>query len=420
MPAMPQPHVVIAGAGFGGLNGARALARAPVRITIVDRNNYHLFQPLLYQVATAALSPAQIATPIRTILRRQSNADVLMAEIRGVDVAGRKLILERGALEYDHLVLAPGSTPAYFGHDGWARHAPGLKTIEDALAIRANILLAFEQADAEEDPEVRSALLTFVCIGGGPTGVEMSGAIAEIARATLAKEYRRIDPRSARTILVESGPRILAAFPESLASAAHRRLVAMGVEVRTESPVLEVTDGRVAFRDRSVDARTIIWTAGVAAAPIGAWLGAPTVHGGRVRVADDLSVPGHPEIFVIGDAAWCEQDGRPLPGIAPVAIQQGRHVARVIRSRASGEAVPPFRYRDKGNLATVGRSFAVAELRGLRFSGVTAWVLWLLVHVVSLIGFRNRLLVLIEWAWAYFTFQRSARIISRRGPGQDR
>jgi NADH dehydrogenase len=411
---MRGSHVVIAGAGFGGLSAARALARAPVHVTIVDRNNYHLFQPLLYQVATAALSPAQIATPIRSIVRRQRNVDVLMAEVVRVDVAGRELVLDGGALPFDFLVLATGSRTTYFGHDRWERHAPGLKSIEDALDIRRSILLAFERAERETDPDRRRALLTFVCIGGGPTGVEMAGAIAEIARATLAKEYRHIDPASARTILIESGARILAGFSEPLSEAAHRRLAAMGVEVRTGSPVVDVTNDAVLLGEERIEASTIIWTAGVAATAIADWLGVPAMKGGRVAVLEDLSVPGHPGIFVIGDAAHVEHDGRALPGVAPVAKQQGTYVARVISSRVAGLPAPgPFRYRDKGNLATVGRSFAVVELPRVRFSGLFAWLTWLAVHILYLIGFRNRVVVLIEWAWAFFTFQRSARIITR-------
>ena len=411
---MGQPRVVIVGAGFGGLTAARALASAPVDVTVVDRNNYHLFQPLLYQVATAALSPAQIATPIRSILRRQRNAEVLMAEVRGADAAKRELILDRGSLAFDFAVFATGSRPAWFGHDAWARFAPGLKTVEDAIEIRRTILLAFELAEREPDPEARRALLTFVCIGGGPTGVELAGAIAEIARATLAKEYRHIDPQSARIILVESGPRILAAFSERLAAAAARHLVRMGVEVRAGSPVEDVTADGVVIGGERIAARSVVWAAGVSATPVAGWLGVPAAKGGRVAVGDDLSVPGHPEIFVVGDAALFEQDGRPLPGIAPVAKQQGAYVARAIRARVSGTQAPSrFRYRDKGNLATVGRSFAVAELPRLRLAGFLAWVAWLGVHIIYLIGFRNRLLVLLEWAWAYVTFQRSARIISR-------
>jgi NADH:ubiquinone reductase (H+-translocating) len=418
---MAPPRVVIVGGGFGGLAVARGLASVPVGVTLVDRNNYHLFQPLLYQVATAGLSPAQIATPIRSVFRRQRNVEVLMAELRRVDVAARTVELDHGVLPFDHLVLATGSVPHYFGHEAWARSAPGLKTVEDAVEIRRDILLGFELAEREPDPAVRRELLTFVCIGGGPTGVEMAGAISEIARAGLAKEYRHIDPGSARVILIESGPRILASFAEPLAEAAHRRLVAMGVEVRTGSPVLEVGEHRVVLRDGPIAARCIVWTAGVAATAVGEWLGVPAAKGGRVAVGEDLSVPGLRGVFVIGDAAHVVQDGRPLPGVAPVAKQQGAYVARVIRSQVAGTPPPPpFRYRDKGNLATVGRAFAVAEFRRARLAGFFAWLTWLGVHIVYLIGFRNRLFVLLEWAWAYVTFQRSARIISNPDRGADR
>jgi NADH dehydrogenase len=411
---MGRPEVVIVGGGFGGLAAVRGLARAPVGVTLVDRNNYHLFQPLLYQVATAALSPAQIATPIRTVVRRQKNALVLMAEVRRVDVAARRIELDRGSLPFDHLVLATGSQPHYFGHDAWGRFAPGLKTIEDARRIRRNILLGFELAERESDPAARRELLTFVCIGGGPTGVEMAGAISEIARAALAKEYHRIDPTSARVVLIEGGPRILAGFAEPLSAAAHRRLAEIGVEVRTSSPVVEVAGDRVVLREETIAARCIVWTAGVSVPALGEWLGVPTAKGGRVAVRPDLSVPGQGGVFVIGDAAHVEQDGQTLPGLAPVAKQQGAYVARVIEALATGAPPPPpFRYRDKGSLATVGRSFAVAQFRRGRFAGFFAWLAWLGVHIVYLIGFRNRLLVMLEWAWAYVTFQRSARIISR-------
>lgn len=407
------PHVLILGAGFAGLNCARALGRVPVRVTVVDRNNFHLFQPLLYQVATATLSPAQIAMPIRRILRRQRNTDVLLGEVDAIDLARRSVRVGDRELSYDVLVVATGSGPGYFGHDSWRTDAPPLKSIEDALRIRRTILLSFEAAEAELDADRRRALLTFVLVGAGPTGIEMAGAISEIARATLAPEYRRVDPRSARVILIEAAPRILPTFPESLASAARERLEAMGVEVRTGQPVEQVDADGVLVGGKRIPARTVLWTAGVVASPVGRSLGVPLDRQGRVPVAGDLSVPAHPEVFVIGDMARFEAEGRPLPGVAPVAMQQGRYVAELLRRRARGEQPPrPFNYVDKGDLATVGRGYAIAALGRLRLRGWIAWLAWLAVHIFYLIGFRNRLLVLLEWGWAYLTFQRGARIIS--------
>lgn len=407
------PHVVLVGAGFGGLNCARALGRAPVRLTVLDRNNYHLFQPLLYQVATATLSPSQITMPIRRILRRQRNTEVYLGDAVGVDVAGRRLLLAEEAIPYDYLVIGTGSSPSYYGHDAWMPLAPSLKSLEDALQIRSKILLAFEAAEWERDEERRRALLTFVLVGAGPTGVEMAGAIAETARSTLGREYRHVDAKQVRILLLEAAPRILLGFPESLAEAAQRKLEALGVEIQLGHPVEEVEADGVRVAGRRIDSHTVLWTAGMTASPVGRWLDADVDRQGRVRVNPDLSVPGHPEIFVIGDAARLEVDGQPVPGLAPVAMQQGRHVAKVIARRVQGDATPlPFRYFDKGNLATIGRGYAVAALGKVPLRGFIAWLAWLTVHIFYLIGFRNRLLVLLEWGWAYLAFQRGARIIS--------
>jgi len=411
--AKTPPRVVVIGAGFGGLNAARALGRCPVQVTVLDRNNFHLFQPLLYQVATATLSPAQITMPLRRILRRQRNTDVYLSEVKGVDVAGRRVLLEDRSVPYDYLVIATGSGPGYFGHDDWSRFAPPLKSIEDALLIRRKILLAFEAAEAEPDAGKRTSLLTFVLVGAGPTGVEMAGAIAEIARATLASEYRNIDPKSARIVLLEAEPRILNGFPESLAQAARSKLEAMGVEIRLGHPVDQCDSDGVQVGGVRIPARTVLWTAGVVASPAGRWLGVPIDRQGRVLVQADLSVPGHPDIFVIGDAAHVEVDGKALPGLAPVAMQEGRHVAHVLRRRLTGDRGPlPFRFSNKGDLAAIGRGYAIASLGKLRLRGWLAWLVWLAVHIFYLIGFRNRFLVLLEWGWAYLTFERGARIIS--------
>lgn len=406
------PHVVIVGGGFGGLNAARALKRAPVRVTLIDRRNYHLFQPLLYQVATAALAPSEIAYPIRAILRRQANASVLLGHVVAVDTAARELVLEDGRLAYDYLVLAVGARDTYFGHDAWEQYAPGLKSLEDALEIRRRILLAFERAEREPDEERRRTLLTFAIVGGGPTGVELAGAIAEIAREVLVRDFRVIDPRSTRVVLIEAGPRILPTFAPSLSAAAARSLAALGVEIRTETPVTDIGDGCVRFAAERLAAGTILWAAGVRATPIGASLGVILARDGRVPVEADLTVAGHPEIFVIGDLASFPQQGRPLPGVAPVAIQQGRHAARNIVRACRGDALLPFHYRDKGNLASIGRASAVAEIGPLRIAGFLAWIVWLFVHIVYLIGFRSRLVVLIEWAWAYVGYERAARLIT--------
>jgi len=415
MQRMPVPHVVIVGGGFAGLWATRALRRAAVRVTLVDRRNYHLFQPLLYQVATAGLSAPDIAAPLRHILRRQRNVDVRLGEAVSIDAASRILGLADGArLEYDYLVLTSGATHGYFGHDAWAQYAPGLKTLDDALLIRRRILLAFERAEAMTDPVERDAWLSFAVVGGGPTGVELAGTMAEIARHTLRREFRHIDPATARVRLIESGPRVLSSFPESLSAAARRQLERLGVEVTTGTPVSDVTADGYRLGEAFVASRTVLWAAGVAASPLGRLLEAPRDRAGRIQVSPDLSVPGREEIFVAGDLASVQQDGRPVPGVATEAKQMGTHVANTIRARIAGRPVSPFRYRDYGNLATIGRMAAVVDLHGFRFSGLLAWWFWLAAHIFFLIGFRNRMIVLIDWAWAYFSYQRNARIILDR------
>lgn len=407
------PHVVIVGAGFGGLQAARALRHAPVQITVIDRSNHHLFQPLLYQVATADLSPADIAAPIRSILKHQKNTSVILAEVTGVDRQGQRVLMHERSLPYDYLIVATGARHSYFGHDEWESFASGLKSIDDAAMLRRKILLAFEAAESETDPEKRRALLTFVLVGAGPTGVEMAGAIAELAHKTLVSDFRQIDPKATRIVLVEAVSRILLAFPESLANKAERALTRLGVEVRTNSPVEAIDSEGVVIAGNRLPARTVIWTAGVAASRAGQWLGAEMDRAGRVKVGSNLSLPGYPNVFVIGDTASLSQDGKPLPGVAPVAMQEGRYVAQVIAQRVAGKkGMTPFRYHSHGNLATVGRSFAVVESGPLHLTGFLAWVMWLVVHIFYLIGFRNRLLVMLQWAWEYVTHQRSARLIT--------
>jgi NADH dehydrogenase len=410
-----MPRVVIVGGGFAGLAAARGLKHAPVEVTLVDRQNHHLFQPLLYQVATAGLSSVEIAYPIRRILWRQKNTTVLMAEARGVDLPGKRLLLEDGEVPYDYLVVAAGATHSYFGHDEWAQWAPGLKSLDDALELRSRVLTAFEEAEREPDAEKRRQWLTFVVIGGGPTGVEMAGAFAEIARHSLARDFRRIDPRSARVILVEAGPRILTAYPEDLSRKAALQLEELGVQVWTGAAVTGIDAAGVSLGSDRLAARTVVWAAGVQASPLGRALGAPVDRAGRVKVAPDLSLPGHGEVFVLGDLAAIETDGKPVPGVAPAAIQMGQHTARNIERAVRGEALAPFRYRDKGSLATIGRRRGVAWMAGTKLSGFVAWAAWLAIHIFFLIGFRNRFVVLFTWAWAYLTYQRSARLILGKG-----
>jgi NADH dehydrogenase len=417
----PRPHVVVVGGGFAGLWATRALASAPVRISLVDRTNHHLFQPLLYQVATAGLSAPDIAAPLRHILRGQRNVTVLMAEVAAVEAASNRLRLrdehgrDGGTLDYDWLVLASGATHAYFGHDEWAPNAPGLKTLDDALAIRRRVLSAFEAAERESDPAVAAAWLSFAVIGGGPTGVELAGTLAEIARHTLRNEFRNSEPRRAQVHLVEAGERVLSAMPPSLSESARRQLQRLGVIVHTGRAVTDIDAQGLRFGDELLRARTVLWAAGVAASPLARGLGVSLDRAGRVPVAPDLSVPGYGNIFVAGDLAQVlRPDGRQVPGVAPAAKQMGRHAARAIRARLAGEPAPAFRYQDFGNLATIGRMAAVVDLGRLRFSGLLAWWFWLGAHLFFLIGFRNRLLVLIEWAWSYFSYQRGARIILGR------
>ena len=410
-PRMPS-HVVIVGGGFAGLWAARALAGAAVRITLIDRQNHHLFQPLLYQVATAGLSSPDIAAPLRHILRRQANVEVRLAEVTAIDVPGRRVWMgPDGSLEFQYLLLATGATHAYFGHEEWARHAPGLKTLDDALRLRRQLLLAFERAEVEADPQRRAAWLSFAIVGGGPTGVELAGTLAEIARHTLSNEFRNIDPSHARIRLVEAGPRILSSFPADLSTAAQRQLERLGVEVCTGAAVTDINEHGYATGDEFVASRTVVWAAGVAASPLARTLGVPLDRAGRVRVCADLSVPDHPEIFVAGDLAAVEHHGNPVPGVAPAAKQMGRHVAAAIRARILSRPPAPFEYRDYGNLATIGRMAAIVHFGRLKLSGLLAWWFWLAAHVFFLIGFRNRLVVLLNWAWAYWSYQRGARII---------
>ena len=429
MSGSPNPHrIVIIGGGFGGLHAARALRKAPATVTLIDRRNFHLFQPLLYQVATGGLSPADIASPLRAILRKQANTRVLMAEVTGIDTAARRVHMGERTVPYDTLIVAAGGQTRYFGHDDWQRYAPGLKSIEDALAIRARIFTAFERAEQSDSDSERSRLLTFVVIGGGPTGGELAGALGEIARYTLKRDYRNIDPASARILLLEAGPRILATMPPSLSRKAQRSLERLGVTVRTGCHVRSVdrtgVDLECGDRLERIEAGTVLWAAGVRASDLARSLvGENTAlldRAGRIRVQPDLTVPGHPEIFVIGDMAdFSHQTGEPLPGIAPVAISQARFAARVIRTRLAGTA-PPARYRyfDRGMLATIGRAAAVAHWGPIRLSGYPAWLLWLFVHLMKLVEFENRVLVFVQWAWNYFTRSRGARLIT--GPFSDR
>jgi len=420
MPELPSHRVVIVGGGFGGLSAARALRRAPVRVTLIDRRNFHLFQPLLYQVATGGLSPANIAAPLRSILERQQNCEVLLGEVRGFDVANRLVRFNSSQLEYDTLLVAAGARDCYFGHPEWEKFAPGLKSIEDATQIRRRLLTAFELAEREENADRRRRLLTFVIVGGGPTGVELAGTMAEISRHTLKHEFRHIDPSDAQIVLIEAGERILAAYPPDLSARAQRSLERLGVIVRTKTMVADVAADRVHVKFGGAEevllSDTVVWAAGVEASPLAKLLakatGAALDRTGRIVVEPDLTVPGHPEIFSIGDMANYTQDGKPLPGVAPVAIQQGRFVAKLINARIRGRTLPTFRYRNLGNLATIGRSAAVAEFGKLHLGGFIAWITWLFVHLMNLVGFRNRLLVLVQWGWNYLTYDRSARLIT--------
>ena len=412
---MTVPEVVIIGGGFGGLYAARALNRAPVRVTLIDRKNHHVFQPLLYQVATGGLSAPQIAAPIRHILRRQKNTTVLLAEVVGIDVAAHEVELETGgSIHYDFLILAAGATHAYFGHEDWAAHAPGLKTIEDAFEIRRKVFLAFESAELATDPAEREAWLTFVIVGGGATGVELAGALAEISRHTIADDFRRIDPRSARIILIEGTDRVLPPYPPELSERAEAQLRRLGVDVRTSTRVTGVDAAGVSIGSERIAARTTLWAAGVAASPLAASLGVPLDRAGRVLVGQDLTVPGHPEISVIGDLAAVPWKDGWVPGVSAAAIQEGRLAALNIRRAIAGLPREPFEYWDKGSMATIGRKAAVGVLGRLHLSGFVAWLAWLLIHITYLAGFRNRLVVLVDWAWAYLTYERGARLILDR------
>ncbi|HEY3044361.1 MAG TPA: NAD(P)/FAD-dependent oxidoreductase [Vicinamibacterales bacterium] len=425
-------HVVILGGGFGGLDAARAFRGADVRVTLLDRHNYHLFQPLLYQVATAALSPGDVASPIRWILRHQKNVRVLLAEARAIDPARHQVVMDSGAMSYDYLIVATGAAHAYFGHPEWAARAPGLKTLDDALEMRRRVLLAFESAERESDPGRQRRFLTFVIVGGGPTGVELAGALAEIARQSLRQDFRNIRPESARIILLEGSPSLLAAFPDHLRAAARKALERLGVEVRTGSIVTDIDAEGVVWRSggqaapasakasagqgdahvERIEAHTVLWAAGVAASPLAQSLGVPLDRVGRVSAEPTLQVPGLPKIFVVGDVCALQQDGRLLPGVAQVAMQEGAHAARNILRAIQGKPMTPFRYRDYGTMAVIGRGSAVADIGPVETSGFLAWIFWLFLHIFWLIGFRNRLAVLGEWAWSYITMQRRVRLIT--------
>jgi len=416
-----KPHVVIIGAGFGGLEAAKKLACKDVRVTVIDRTNYHLFQPLLYQVATAALSPADIAAPIRAILSKCRNVEVILAEVESVDVDAKKVKTVDLQIDYDYLILATGARHSYFGHGEWEKLAPGLKSLEDAVELRRRILMAFEYAEKINDEKARSAAMNFVIIGGGPTGVELAGAIAEISRHTLARDFRHINPSEARVILIEGDSRLLAAYPPDLSESARKQLTDLGVEVRTNTRATNLTEAGVQIGDEFIPCRVKIWAAGNNASFVGKTLGVPADRAGRVIVNEDLTVPGHPEVQVIGDLAnFTHQTGEPLPGISPVAMQQGRHAARNVLAMIKGRKAKRFRYWDKGTMATIGRNKAVADLRFLHLSGRLAWLAWLFVHILFLVGFRNRLLVFIQWAWAYFTFDKGARLITRNFQSEQR
>jgi NADH dehydrogenase len=404
--------VVIIGGGFGGLYCAKALKHAPVRVTVIDRRNFHLFQPLLYQVATASLSPADIAAPIRGVLRDQRNVDVWMGEVLDIDTSRRRVVLDETTVEYGYLVLATGATHAYFGHPEWTERAPGLKTIDDATEIRRRFLIAFEEAEREADADARRRQLTFVIVGAGPTGVELAGAMAEIARKVIPKDFRAIDTASARIILLEGGPRVLPTYPENLSAKAQKQLERLGVEVRTNALVTKIEGNAVLVGEERIDAHNVYWAAGVAASPLGAKLGVPLDRAGRVMVEPDCSVPGYGNVFVIGDLAHLQENGRVLPGVCQTAMQMGKHVARTITNDIADQPRRAFHYRDKGSLATIGRAAAIADIHGLRLSGVLAWLIWAFVHIMYLIGFKNRIVVMIQWAWAYIGYRRGIRLIT--------
>jgi NADH dehydrogenase len=421
-------RVVIVGGGFAGLNAALALRRAPVDVTLIDRRNFHLFQPLLYQVATGGLSPANIAVPLRSIVRRQQNCEVLMGEVRGIDVSYRIVHFDASQIAYDTLIVAAGARHGYFGHNEWETFAPGLKTVEDATRIRSRLLTAFEQAEREGDLTHRRQLLTIVIVGGGPTGVELAGTMAEISRHTLKREFRHIDPTDAQIVLVEAGDRVLPAYPPDLSAKAQQSLERLGVVVRTNTKVSDVAADHVLVEFGGVPQRvpthTVFWAAGVAASPLAKMLaeatGAKIDRAGRIVVESDLSLPAHPEILVLGDMAnYPHQGGTPLPGVAPVAIQQGKFAAKLIQARLRGQNTPLFHYHDLGNLATIGRSAAVADFGKVHVSGLAAWLLWLVIHLMKIVTFRNRMLVLVQWAWNYFTYDRSARLITGADDAHD-
>jgi len=407
-----RPRVVIVGGGFAGLDAARALADGPVQVTLLDRKNHHVFQPLLYQVATAALSPGDIASPIRWILRDRENIEVLLENVQAIDVSSKALLTDSGRMAYDYLIVATGATHAYFGHPDWAVRAPGLKTLDDALEMRRRVLLSFEAAERETEEAAQRRLLTFVIVGGGPTGVELAGALAEIARHALRHDFRRIHPERARIVLVEGGPHVLGTFPPKLQAAARAALEKLGVEVRTGAVVTAVDAEGVTAGGETIPAQTILWAAGVAASPLARSLGVALDRAGRVPVEPALNVPGHPEIFVAGDMCAFTQDGHPLPGVAQVAKQEGAHAARNILRAVRGKPLRPFRYRDFGSVATIGRGEAVVDIGPVHASGWLAWVFWLFLHIFFLIGFRNRLVVLSQWAWSYVTMQRGVRLIT--------
>ena len=416
-----KPRVVIIGAGFGGLEAAKVLACDPVRVTVIDRTNYHLFQPLLYQVATAALSPADIAAPIRAVLSKYENIDVMLTDARSIDVAAKKVTTTDGEVAYDYLILATGARHSYFGNDQWEKLAPGLKSLEDAIEIRRRLLLAFEYADKIADEAARQAAMTFAIIGGGPTGVEMAGAIAEIARYTLAQDFRHINPSDARVILIEGDKRVLSTFPEDLSARALEQLQALGVEVITGEHAKNLTEAGLEVAGKFIACRVKIWAAGNTASALGQSLGAPLDRAGRVIVNPDLTIPDHPEVQVIGDlASFSHQGGKPLPGVSPVAMQQGRHAARNILAQIDGRKPQRFWYWNKGSMATIGRNKAVADLNYLHLSGLLAWLVWAFIHVIFLVGFRNRIAVLLQWAWAYVTFNKGARLITRNFQAEQR